>query len=267
MIPYFFASIVVITIKLLTETGMLVENPVELSAFYKMLYLPVAGAFLWFVFALFLTFMIIPFFITRKQILTLLILSLIIYFIPVSFPKIFCLAQFKSNLLYFVLGCVLFEWKNVRQVLDKIHYLLALIAFVSIYLLKTHIDINVINNILRILTAFIGVIFISNLSKQIETKTIITKNILVKLSVYSYSIYLFHTTFEGFVKAIVFRLHPSIIDLNKQLVFVPAALIVILVGIIGPIALHSIIANYSRLFSFFIGTKYKTPSIKPNTST
>ena len=94
MIPYFFTSIVVITIKLLTESGLSVENPVDFSAFYKMFYLPVAGFFLWFVFALFLIFLIIPFFNTRKHLFILLPLSLGLYFIPVSLPKIFCLAQF-----------------------------------------------------------------------------------------------------------------------------------------------------------------------------
>ncbi len=249
MIPYFFASVVIITIKLLTERGLHVQNHVSLSAFYEMFYLPVAGFFLWFVFALFLMFLIIPFFKTRKHLSVLLLLSSALYFIPVTLPNVFCLAQFKENLLYFVLGCVLFELVNIRQIFDKIHFLIALCVFAGMYLLKPYIDVNVIEKILKICIAFAGIVFISNLSKQIELKTVFIKKILLVVSMCSYTIYLFHTTFEGFTKAVMLK-----IPLN--LMFVVVALIVVLSGVIAPIILHKIIVKYSRLFSYLIGAKF-----------
>ena len=257
MIPYFFVSFVIITIKLLTEKGLSVQNPVEISAFYEMFYLPIAGFFLWFVFALFLIFLIIPLFNTRKHLFILLFFSLILYFIPISFPNIFCLAQFKGYLLYFVLGCVLFDWTNVRHFFDKIHILVALCVFVGLYLLKRYIDVVAIKSILIICIAFVGIIFISNLSKQIEMKTIFAKKILLLVSACSYTIYLFHTTFEGFTKAAILKLPSSSLSIiNNQLLFISTAMIVVLVGVIAPIILHKIIMKYSWLFSYLIGTKY-----------
>lgn len=219
-----------------------------------MFYLPVAGAFLWFVFALFLIFLIIPIFNTRKHLFILLFISLVLYLIPLSFPRIFCLSQFKMNLLYFVVGCALFEWVNVRHVFDKIHFLITLFLFAGMYLLKPYIEVNALKKILTIFIAFVGIIFILNLSKQIELKTVYTKKILLGLSVYSYTIYLFHTTFEGFAKAV---LHPTLINFNNQLIFTCIALIVILAGCIAPTILQEIIDRFSRLFSYLIGAKYE----------
>jgi fucose 4-O-acetylase-like acetyltransferase len=260
IIPYFFASVIVITIKLLVVSELSVEQPVDLSAFYKMFYIPVAGAFLWFVFALFLMFLIIPFFNTGKHLSILLLLSLVLYFFPATFSKIFCLAQFKINLFYFVLGCALFEWAHVRQILDKIHFLIILCVFAGMYLLIPNIDDILVKEIMRIFIAFVGIVFILNLSKQIEMKTVSVKKILLELSVYSYTIYLFHTTFEGFVKAIILKL-PLQIYFDNQLVFICIALIVILAGVIAPTILHRITVRNSRLFSYLIGAKYRIPGI------
>jgi fucose 4-O-acetylase-like acetyltransferase len=61
IIPYFFVSIVIISIKLLTEKNMHLENPISLSSFYEIFYFPSAGFFLWFIYVLFLIFLMIPF--------------------------------------------------------------------------------------------------------------------------------------------------------------------------------------------------------------
>ena len=57
MIPYFSTSVVIISIKLLTQQGMSVENPVTAASYIKMFYLPEAGYFLWFIWALWLIFL------------------------------------------------------------------------------------------------------------------------------------------------------------------------------------------------------------------
>lgn len=261
MIPYFFVSIIVISLKLLTKSGLSVENPVEISSFYKMFYLPTAGFFLWFLITLFLIFLIIPFFNSRKRLFILLILSVVLYFLPISFPQQFCLAQFKVNLLYFVLGCTVFECINISRVLDNVSVLILVFVFVALYILNQHVDLLYVNKTLSILIAFVGIVFISNLSKQIELKTIYQKKIFITLAVYSYSIYLFHTTFQGFVKAIIVRFHASFMNFNEEAVFIFNAIIVVLAGILFPIFMHKIIVRYSRVFSYLIGAKYKKQNI------
>ena len=260
MIPYFFVSIIVISIKIFTQNTLSVENPVEISAFLKMLYLPVAGNFLWFVYALFLMFLIIPFFNTNKQLAILLMLSLIIYLLPLSSIDIFCLGYFKANFFYFVMGCALFEWQKVKRIFDGIHFIALLIVFFGLFMMQLYIDNMIIVKILMILISFIGIILILNISKIIEFKDIFLKKALLMISVYSYTIYLFHTTFEGFTKAIVFKVLNQYVELGNQLIFLCISIIIIIAGIVLPIILQKIITRYSRVFSYLIGVKYEGAS-------
>lgn len=72
MLPYVVVSVIVISIKMLTEKHASVENPVTAYAYIKMLYFPEAGYFLWFIWALWWMFVIAPLFATKQKRLLLL---------------------------------------------------------------------------------------------------------------------------------------------------------------------------------------------------
>lgn len=67
LIPYLTTSIIVIGIKLLTQSHMSVDNPVELFSFVRIFYYPEAGYFLWFIWALWWMFVIVPLFKTKNK--------------------------------------------------------------------------------------------------------------------------------------------------------------------------------------------------------
>lgn len=67
MLPYVVVSVIVISIKMLTEKHAFVENPVTAYAYIKMLYFPEAGYFLWFIWALWWMFVIAPLFATKQK--------------------------------------------------------------------------------------------------------------------------------------------------------------------------------------------------------
>jgi fucose 4-O-acetylase-like acetyltransferase len=258
MIPCFFVSVVIITIKLVTEKELSVENPVTSVAFREMFYLPVAGYFLWFVYCLFLIFLIIPFFHTYKQLMFLLVVSLIVFFIPVDFPKLFCMAEMKRNFIYFVLGCVVFDRINIRRSMDRIYFPVAFFIFIGVYILKSNIDNRLINGLITLVLALTGIVFAVNMSKYMSRKTAAICKLLSGISVYSYTIYLFHTTFEGFAKAAVKTDKISaIVDLcQKDLRFIICAVAVISAGIICPVVLHETAVRYCKPLSFLLGTKF-----------
>ena len=106
MVPYFSVSAIVITIKLLTEGHAYVENPVTWMSYVKMLYLPEAGYFLWFIWALWWMFVISTLFKTKQMRLGLLVLAIVLHYIPNFLPDVFCLRQFQGMLVYFMLGVV-----------------------------------------------------------------------------------------------------------------------------------------------------------------
>lgn len=89
MLPYVVVSVIVISIKMLTEKHAFVENPVTAYAYIKMLYFPEAGYFLWFIWALWWMFVIAPLFATKQKRLLLLGAALLLYCIPPFLPEVF----------------------------------------------------------------------------------------------------------------------------------------------------------------------------------
>lgn len=86
MVPYLSTSVIVITIKLLTQGGMGVEHPVTVSSYLRMFYLPEAGYFLWFIWALWWMFVLVPLFRTPGSRLVLFIAALALHYVPLALP-------------------------------------------------------------------------------------------------------------------------------------------------------------------------------------
>lgn len=84
-----------------------VEHPVTVFAYMRMLYLPEAGYFLWFIWTLWESFLLVSFIKTSKDRNILFAISLIIDFLPVQWPEIFCINKTVRMLKYFMLGVFL----------------------------------------------------------------------------------------------------------------------------------------------------------------
>lgn len=255
LIPYLTTSIIVIGIKLLTQSHMSVDNPVELFSFVRIFYYPEAGYFLWFIWALWWMFVIVPLFKTKNKRIILFGISIVLHFVPLGLPKVFCINSFGSMLMYFMLGVFTFEntslnkfiktynsWKNIIS-------LLLFICFESLYI-HNYIVGSKINSIIFMLP-FIGIWFVLEFSKFISNKWEIKSNSwLMIVSLSSYIIYLFHTTFEGFAKAILRKLT---IDSSLWYIFIPEVIIVVSIGLIIPIILNYYIFNKSKITRFLFG--------------
>ncbi len=111
MVPYLVTSVVVITIKLMTQGSMSVDNPVTPVSYFRMFYLPEAGYFLWFIWALWWMFVIVPLFKTTTSRMLLFFVCLALHFVPLQLPSEFCLAQCKQMLVFFMFGVVAYEQK------------------------------------------------------------------------------------------------------------------------------------------------------------
>lgn len=84
MIPYFVVSVIIITIKFLTQSSMYVENPVTAMSYLRIFYLPEAGYFLWFIWALFTMFLIVPLFKTKVSRIILFIISIVLHYLSLG---------------------------------------------------------------------------------------------------------------------------------------------------------------------------------------
>ena len=249
MVPYLTVSVLVVTIKLCTQGQAYVENPVTLLSYLKILYLPEAGYFLWFIWALWWIFILIPLFKTTQSRLGLLVVAALLPLVSRYMPEEFCFKQFSKMLQYFVMGIVAYDWKHYLLGLKQIPLLFYCIVF-SIIEMLPYIGVE----LYFLLTATMGIVFILKVSYSL--KDIVMNHawgrIVMLISAASYIIYLLHTTFEGFAKALVLKL-PYLSDLSNDIVFCVGAVFVISTGVIVPVLLYKYVLRRYTITKVLFG--------------
>ncbi len=255
LIPYFATSVVIISIKLLTQGDMSVDNPVDIMSYLRMFYLPEAGYFLWFIWALWWMFVIVGLLKTPKARMSFLLVSIILHYLPFDFlPKVFCVEQCANMMVFFMLGVFVCENKRcLKFVMEYRHYKVAvsLLLFIAIQTLFQLYGKEGNDTLLNVLPPYIGIFFVLEMSKFVCRQ--VDKNrrrFLTTISMASYIIYLLHTTFEGFAKALFMKF-----SFNSDLwyVFVMEAFVVILVGTLAPILLNKYVLSRYRITRFLFG--------------
>ena len=222
LIPYLIVSTIIISIKLISQTlmGMDLKNAVGVDAFLKMLYEPEAAIHLWFIFALWWIFVIVPLFRWKGGNIVLLIIGIVAHYLPklfISFdyPTIFCLDKAAEYLLYFMLGVVLYDAGLDLNRPHKLTASLILLLFAS----------NSIFNFAPSAAPFIGIAGIMALSSLVQTMPEHVIRPFVTISKSSYTIYLIHSIFIGFIVT-AFKFVPSLLDTSGHLFGLGALLIV-----------------------------------------
>ena len=252
MIPYLTVSFLVISVKLLTESHLYVENPKSFMSYIKMFYYPEAGYFLWFIWALWWMFVIVPLFKNKNSRLLLFVVSIILAYIPIYITEIFCLAQFKSMLIYFMLGVITYDWKDIFAYGKKIPTIGYISLFSILFALRIFNEwggLRIINMVLPL----VGIAFIISLSMYLDRKNF-SKKWLLLVSSSSYIIYLFHTTFQGFAKAVVFKT-PCLNNINNDITFSIGAIIVVSCGVVIPILLNGLVFKRHYITRILFGLK------------
>ena len=250
MLPYFSVSLIVITIKLLTEGNAYVENPVSGMSYVKMFYLPEAGYFLWFIWALWWMFVLVPLFKTKQSRLALCAVALIAHALPICLPEIFCLRQFQMMLVFFMAGVVCCDWKDHLIWVTKIRsgYFFLIFAICEIVMLcNTAVPIAPF-------LPYIGIAATMALARDIEKWCHDGNEWLMIVASSSYIIYLFHTAFEGFAKAIIYAI-PIFADTSNMLLFIVNAIFGVTCGVVCPILLQRYVLNKTKVTRLLFGLK------------
>ena len=253
MVPYFFISVFIITTKLLV--GGANEYPVSLTSFYKMFYYPAAAPFVWFVYVLFMIFLIVPHSNTRKGLPVLFAIALVLHFVPLHLPDAFLyLLEFKRMLVFFVAGCLFSEWRNVRTVVMKTHFLVFVAFYILCYVCKDLLTNNFMDSLFGFMVSLFGATLIIKTAQFISQKGKI-QQVFLSVAACSYTIYLFHTTFMGVAKALCGKLHLEQYT-GDTVSFIIEAFLVISTGIIGSMLLHHLITRKSKILSYLTGAKF-----------
>lgn len=212
MIPYFVTSVIIILIKLLMSPIQSVDHPVVIADFVEILWTPKAGYFLWFVYALWWMMVLIPIFNTNKKRVILLIITIPLFFVSSNITSLFCFSQTAHFAIYFSAGCVVYDILKkipVRKLCIALFLafpILAVLLIMNPFAIIT--ESNMLTMVFALVIAFSGIGFTLVVSNALENcGRLKIKQVLYRISAASYIIYLFHTTFMGFSKAILTKFH------------------------------------------------------------
>lgn len=164
MIPYFVVSVLIISIKLLLEHNVYMQHPVTIKNYIEIFYTPSAGYFLWFIWALWWMFLIIPFFKSKKLRLIVFVISLLCANIHLETTKIFCVPETLHMFVYFMLGIMCFDYRKLMNKVSSISPVLIIFLFIvceTLYQLH-------ISQFIGTLLPFIGIAFVMNISEIIK---------------------------------------------------------------------------------------------------
>lgn len=244
MVPYFTASVLIITLKLLSQRGMYVENPVTWLSYVRMFYLPEAGFFLWFIWALFLTFCLVPVFRTPSSRLGLFVVAAVWhYWRPLPLTQVFCLVDVARMLMWFMAGVVLVDsWPMLSRHLSPQRRRVVRVATIGLFALGTGLFFAGVIGRGNVLMPWLGigtVMIVSLWLRRFAAKAWMQP--LFVLGNASYIVYLLHTTCMGFAKSLVHK-EPAIAD-GGDLTFCFGVLIVVTTGVVIPVLLKYILGK------------------------
>lgn len=251
MVPYLAMSVIVITIKLLTEGNAYVEHPVTVVSYLRMFYLPEAGAFLWFIWALWWMFVLVPLFKTKQTRLVLFVIAMVLHYIPTFMPEMFCLKNLQIMLVYFMLGVVCCDCKDILTWMSRVPSCLVYLLFVGgeiVFLMEIR------GGQIAPLLPYVGIAATITLSRDLDRWHRSGNGWLMTVASSSYIIYLFHTTFEGFAKAVVRKL-PIFIDTSNIPLFLVNIIVVVACGVVFPILLHKYVLAKTMATKMLFGLK------------
>jgi len=258
MIPYFSLSLVIVTIKLLSLKVAAVQAHISWNSYLEILYKPSAAAFFWFIWVLFIIFLIIPLFKTKTSRLLFFMASIVFESLYITLPPVFCLNELKQSLLFFLLGVVIVDQDRLREAALKTPAFLGYGLFLGLFFLGMYLKESVIYEkewysvlILKSLP-YLGIFSICKLSISISHLKISSKFWLLLVAANSFIIYLYHTSFMGFAKAVLQKI-PSLFETQNQLVFSAIALTIISIGVFCPILLNIWLIQKNKVLRFLFG--------------
>lgn len=107
---------------------------------------------------------------------------------------------------------------------------------------------------IEIILPYLGIAAVMVLSTILEKWNQKGNGWLIVVSSSSYIIYLFHTTFEGFAKAVVHKI-PMFADGSNQMLFCCNIIMVVACGVVCPIILHRYVLNKTKVTKVLFGLK------------
>lgn len=242
VVPYLAVSFLFIGIKFIPQMlGIYVRNPVTADSFLRVFYYPEAAVSLWYLWALWWFYMIVPLLKSPAMRIIALVAAMVIAWIPFDLPDVCALPKVKEMFRYFMLGVVAAEWRDLTGPLKRIPSY-AVYAF-NLLLLFLWLRFGIRSDVLLALAGIASVLKLSgSLVPLIERGKL---GWLDCVSSHSYTIYLLHPIFVAAVLAVFKSTGLQAADPFELTAALAAA---VAAGVIGPIVTGVISGKvFSRL--------------------
>lgn len=239
-IPYISTSTIIITIKLLSQGSARIDHPVTLLSYLKMFYLPEAGYFLWFIWTLLTAFSVVFFFKSKQARLALFFITFILSLLPSIGIDAFCLRQTQEMMVYFMTGVMIADYLPNLFKIGLLPTTIILLVFIACEAVYIHQHSMIMYRSL----AFIGIAATMTLCHNIDKHVPVLARSCVVLAPSVYIIYLFHTTIEGFAKAVIDK-YSFLINFSIK------ATIIIAIAMFLPIFLHYLLKRFKTTLFLF----------------
>ncbi|MBR5886378.1 MAG: acyltransferase [Alistipes sp.] len=256
MVPYLAISILVISLKLVGSLFLKVAHEASFCSFLEIFYLPAAGFYLWFCWALFQIFAIVHLLKTRIAYIVTLVVSLLlniyICIAEVAVTDLFALNMVVRMLPVFLLGVLAGEYKEMFQTMFRHPKSVTVVGW-GIVLCSWKLDLY--PNVLASLAGVIATWALSEVISESKNKaTSYLKERLMHIAAAAYTIFLLHTTFEGFITSLSSKLFGESM-LASNVYFAIFALLIISCGVVCPYVLHHYLLSKYRVTQILVGIK------------
>ena len=256
MVPYFAISILVISLKLIGSSFLKVAHEVSFGSLLEIFYLPAAGFYLWFCWALFLIFAIVHLLKTRIAYIVAFVVSLplSIYIdqAQIAVTEVFAFNMVIRMLPIFLLGVLAGEYKETFQKMFRYPKSVAIVGYGA---MLCSWKLNVYPGVLAPITGIVATWALSEVVSGSKRKVLCyLKGRLMHIAAAAYTIFLLHTTFEGFTTSLCGKLFGESV-LASNVYFVVFALLIILCGVVCPYVLHHCLLSKYRVTQILVGIK------------
>lgn len=255
MVPYLFASLVIIGIKLVMQNVLPVKNEASMTDLVRMFYYPSAAIHLWFLWTLMFCFVVAAISSSPAYRWAVALFSLVIWLVPVKLPTVFCLDYTKNMMVFFSAGMVsegLWKKEGVSWPRGIAGAVVEVVTYVLFAILEVLYLNGMRNGLLDRVLPFVGiaaVLFLSSrLGRWLPGRM---KQALVYLGRSSMIVFLFHTVFSEFVKVLM-----KYAGITPETHFIPCLLLAVAAGLFLPLALKRYVIDRSKVLKLcFLGEK------------
>lgn len=240
LVPYFSVAVFYLPFKIALSS--FANQPYDITGIWKILLGENPDGGLWFLYALFLIQSIMCLFVSEKNLVVSLIMSVVIALLIVWMDTRW---YWVDDAIFYLCFVIVGLWYANSSLYNKPINMLYMVAFLALFVVSLTVFFMTKSSYCKLSSGFLGSLLVIGISKMIETGNVVS-GALKTLGQYTMDIYIFH----GILMVVARILFYSILGWNYYV----CCAIMLLVGIIMPLIISKYIVRRVSVFrKLFLG--------------